>query len=354
VDVSVLIPTFGRAAKLARCLSRLAHQDLDRSRFEVLIGVDGRDEANEPDDEASQAVHAIASTSAGAMRAVVHEFDHAGPGATRNKLAKHAEGRILLLLNDDVLPEPDLLSSHLRAHAELLGGMGGEGRGAMVLGSAPWVVPTASEDTLFDRLVRETSMIFFYDRMNEALARGEVGADHDWGFRHAWTLNLSLPRAEFERAGGFDERLTFACYEDLEFARRVHASANAEGRVPVLYRPACIAHHDHRVTPESYLTREKMMGVAALQLAAAAPDCARDIFGRDITSSEELDYSREFVRREQPLADRLAKSFAAMATIPGTSIDGPQAPMILRTLYEHHLLLKRWAWRQGLCEALDR
>ena len=218
----------------------------------------------------------------------------------------------------------------------------------MILGSAPWVVPTTSEDTLFDRLVRETSMIFFYDRMTEALARAEVGTDHDWGFRHAWTLNLSLPRAEFERVGGFDERLTFACYEDLEFARRVHGN----GRVPVLYRPACIAQHDHRVTPESYLARERLMGKAALQLAAAAPDCAREVFGRDITSREELDYSREFVRREQPLADRLAKSFAALATIPASSIDGPQAQMILRTLYEHHLLLKRWTWRQGLCEGL--
>jgi GT2 family glycosyltransferase len=341
VDISVLIPTFGRAAKLARCLARLSRQDLDHRKFEVLIGVDGKDEANEPEDEAAQAVHALASTSAGAMRAVVYEFDHAGPGATRNKLARHAGGKLLLLLNDDVLPEPDLLTAHARAHRER------EDRPAMVLGAAPWVVPGAGEDKLFDRLVRETSMLFFYDRMTEALARGEAGRDHDWGFRHAWTLNLSLPRTEFMRASGFDERLTYACYEDLEFARRIHAN----GSVPVLYRPECVVHHDHRITPDSYLAREQLMGKAALQLAAAAPECAREIFGRDITSSEELDYSREFVRREQPLADRLAKSFAALAAIPSSAVDGPHAAEILRTLYEHHLLLKRWAWRSGLANA---
>lgn len=341
MEISVLIPTFGRAAKLARCLARLARQDLDHRQFEVLIGVDGTDEANEPDDEAAQAVHALASTSAGAMRAVVYEFDHAGPGATRNKLARHADGKLLLLLNDDVLPEPELLSSHLRAHEER------EGRPAMVLGAAPWVVPTAGEDTVFDRLVRETSMIFFYDRMHEALARGEVGPDHDWGFRHAWTLNLSLPRSEFDRAGDFDERLTYPCYEDLEFARRVHDG----GRVPVLYRPECVVHHDHRITPDSYLSRERLMGRAAVQLAAAAPQCAKEIFGRDIVGPEELAYSREFLRREQSLADRLQPSLAALATIPSSTIDGPHAPALLRSLYEHHLLLKRWMWRAGLVDA---
>lgn len=341
VEISVLIPTFGRAAKLARCLARLARQDLDHRQYEVLIGVDGRDEANEPDDEAAQAVRALASTSAGAMRAVVYEFDHAGPGATRNKLAKHATGGLLLLLNDDVLPEPDLLTSHVRAHRSR------ERKRAMVLGAAPWVVPGAGADTVFDKLVRETSMVFFYDRMHEALARGEAGPEHDWGFRHAWTLNLSLPRQEFERVGGFDERLTFACYEDLEFARRVHSG----GGVPVLYRPDCVVHHDHRITPDSYLARERLMGRAALQLAAAAPECAREIFGRDIASREELEYSREFIRREQTLADRLAASFSGLAMLPAASIDGPHAATMLRALYEHHLLLKRWMWRAGLVEA---
>ncbi len=344
VDISVLIPTFGRAQKLARCLARLSRQDLDHRRYEVLIGVDGKDEANEPDDEAAQAVRALASTSAGAMRAVVFEFDHAGPGATRNRLARHAEGKLLLLLNDDVLPEETLLSAHLRAHEEW---SARSGRAAMALGAAPWVVPgSAGQDSVFDRLVRETSMIFFYDRMQEAIDKGEAGTDHDWGFRHAWTLNLSLPRSEFERAGGFDERLTYACYEDLEFARRVHDG----GRVPVLYRPECVVHHDHRITPQSYLARERLMGRAALQLAAASPECAREIFGRDITSAEELAYSREFVRREQTLADRLRGTLEALAGVPSNAV-GEDAGVLLRALYEQHLLLKRWTWRAGLVES---
>ena len=48
-------------------------------------------------------------------------------------------------------------------------------------------------------------------RLDEATQFGVIGVDPDW------------------RIGGFDERLTYACYEDLEFARRVHDG----GRVPV-------------------------------------------------------------------------------------------------------------------------
>ena len=39
----------------------------------------------------------------------------------------------------------------------------------MVLGSAPWKVH--EPDSLFDRLIRETSMVFFYDQMTDEPGR---------------------------------------------------------------------------------------------------------------------------------------------------------------------------------------
>lgn len=340
----MLIPTYGRADKLARCLTRLANQTLERSRFEVLVGVDGRAEGStheQSDREAADAARVLADTTAGSMRAVVHRFEHAGPGATRNRLAAHARGGLILMLNDDVLPEPDLLEAHVREHARRAGG----GGPAMVLGSAPWVVHR--EDTLFDRLIRETSMVFFYDRMHEMLADGRADADHDWGYRHAWTLNLSLPRRVYEAVGGFDERLTKACYEDIEFGYRVWKSFGA----PVRYAPNAVAHHDHRIMPEDYLRRERMMGEAARVFAEASPLCAMEVFGRDIRTREEVEYSRAFVERERGTASRMRETFAGWAKMPSTVIDGPHAGALLRGLYEHHLLLKRWVWRSGFLDA---
>jgi GT2 family glycosyltransferase len=339
VEVSVLIPTFGRSEKLGRCLARLAHQTFDHDLFEVLVGVDGR--AAGEGDEGAAAAHALASRAAGSMRAVVHQFEHAGPGPTRNKLAKLARGRLILMLNDDVLPEPDLIEVHVREQARFAGRVG------FVLGSAPWVHPPDGEDTLFDRLVRETSMIFFYDRMQEALASGQVDRDHDWGFRHGWTLNLSLPREAFEAAGGFDERLRFACYEDLEFTYRVCEATGA----PVRCAPEAVVHHDHRILPEDYLRREQMMGRAAWEFAMATPQCAMAVFGRDVRSGEEVEYSRQFVSCEKGTADRVRETFRSWATMPAGVVGGVHERALLRGLYEQHLLLKRWMWRKGLLES---
>lgn len=345
MDISVLIPTRGRPDKLSRCLTRLGHQGFPHNRFEVLVGVDGGE------GPAADAAQALAETTAGSIRATIHQFEHAGPAATRNRLLERARGRLILMLNDDVLPEPDLLSRHAAAHDEWArSGTGASGVPAMVLGFSPWTVPgTGAEDTLFDRLVRETSMIFFYDRMQEGMRSGRIERHHDWGYRHAWTLNLSLPRRTCEAVGGFDQRLTRACYEDLEFAYRVWKSTGA----PVLYEPRAVAEHDHRIRPEDYLRREYMMGGAAWAFAEASPQCAIDVFGRDIRTAAEVEYSRQFVDRERTAADRLRETFAGWSKLSAASIEGPSAAAIIKAMYEHHLLLKRWTWRSGLVEAAN-
>lgn len=336
MDVSVIIPTFGRAEKLGRCVARLARQDFPRERFEVLVGVDGKSEQ-----EAGDAVHEIAARAAGSVRCEVFQFDHAGPGPTRNRLVERASSKSLLLLNDDVLAAPDLISRHVEAHEHLKHSRGSSSSGAMVLGAAPWVVP--ADDTLFDRLIRETSMIFFYDRMDAALSRGEVGPDHDWGFRHAWTLNLSVPRQVFEQIGGFDTRLRFAMLEDLEFAYRARAIVGA----PVIYRPAAIVEHDHRISVADYLTRERKLGLAAWELAGASPQCAAEVFRRDIRSSAEIADCRAFTERERDPAARARESMRTWESKHADSVAASELP----ALYESHLIAKRWEWRMGLIEA---
>lgn len=337
MDVSVIIPTYGRAEKLGRCVARLACQDFPRERFEVLVGVDGKSEQ-----ETGDAVHEIAARAAGSVRCEVFQFEHAGPGTTRNRLIERASGKLMLMLNDDVLAAPDLIMRHVEAHEQLARSraMHGGSR-AMVLGAAPWVVPAA--DTLFDRLIRESSMIFFYDRMDAALSRGEVGPDHDWGFRHAWTLNLSLPRTVFDQAGGFDARLRFAMFEDLEFAYRTNAIAGA----PVIYRPSAIVEHDHRISVDDYFARERKLGLAAWELAGASPRCAADVFRRDIRSSAEIADCRAFIDREREPAARARELMHTWENARSDSVSASELP----ALYESHLIAKRWEWRMGLLDA---
>lgn len=344
MELSVLIPTFGRPAKVAACVQRLARQTMDAGQFEVLVGIDGGIDDPAAAGEVEDAILATWPTARAGQLAVV-PCPKVGQAAVRNALLERAQGSTLVFLNDDMLPEPTLLEHHVEYQRDAAA----RGRPALVVGASPWVVP--EHDTLFDRLVRETSMVFFYDRMDEALADGSADRDHDWGFRHAWLLNLSAPSALVREAGAFSVFPSTYGYEDDELAFRCRERFGTR----VLYRPDAVAHHDHRLTPGSYLDRERRLGFSAWGFAGAAPECAREMFGRDIRCDDEIAYSAAFVEREQHNAERLRTTILDFAELPGDGVpstDHPAGLPVVRALAEQHLLLKRWEWRRGLLEAV--
>ncbi len=340
MEMSVVIPTHGRPDKLAACLRALARQTLDAERFETLVGIDG----GTRDERAAEAVRTALRDAWPADRSdrlAVVPLPRGGQAAVRNALLARACGETIVFLNDDVVPDAGLLAAHLAAQREA----NEPGRTALVVGAAPWRVH--EPDRLFDRLIRETSMIFFYDRMDAMVRTGEVGRDHDWGFRHAWMLNLSAPASLVREAGGLSVFPDTYGYEDDELAWRLGQRFGTR----VLYRPEAAAVHDHRMEPDDYLRREFRLGHAAWGFARAAPECARAMFGRDVTNGEEVEYSREFVRRERATTERLEASFRSLADLPADAVSGPHAESLVRLAYEQHLLLKRWHWRKGLLAA---
>ena len=335
MDLSVLIPTYQRPQKLRACIDGLARQSLPRDRFEVLVGLDGPDPLSE-----SIAHEAAASR----IDLRVITCTRQGYNAVRNTLLKHARGRYLIALNDDVLPSPALLETHLREQ------QAAESRKqpAIITGYSPWKLH--ENDTLFDRLVRETSLIFFYDQMlashsvPSCLRASVPSDDRDWGFRHCWGLNFSAPLAMVREVGGFTAIPLAYGYDDIEIAFRLQQRY----RTPVLFRPEARAEHDHRYQPREVLDREFKLGQAAWHFASANPAFARAVFNRDIATREELAYSREFIQREQQAAERIEQSFLALNTIPAATIAGPHAPQLINMLYQQCQLLKRHTWRRGL------
>ena len=318
--LTVCIPTHRRPDALAQCLTALSRQTLPRDHYDILVGIDG------PDTGEAALAHAIDPA------ARVQALPKAGPAATRNALLPGVASDLILWLNDDVVPDPDLLERHLEAHAPLAGP-------AMVLGAAPFAI--APPDRLFDRLIRETSMVFFYDQMTDAQP------DRDWGYRHAWTLNLSLPTSALRAVGGFHSALRAPAYEDLECAHRLATRMH----MPVLYRPEARVMHEHRYEPAGYLARERSLGREAVALAHAAPACAHDLFGRDLLDPREVPIAEAIVARLSRDAARVEGEFLHLAEVPASAIDGPHAPALLRGLYQQHLLLKRVRWHEGFLEA---
>lgn len=339
-EVSILVPTRGRPAKLRACVKGLLAQDAESGSFEILIGVDG---ATSGESEHVEDVIESHAQRVGGRRVSCRVFELArgGPAATRNALLARARGSVVLLLNDDVLPDAACVRTHMQAQRELVAGS----RVAMVLGAAPWKVH--EPDRLFDRLIRETSMVFFYDQMV-----GPAAADpgHDWGFRHAWTLNLSMPTGALREAGGFDATLPAPCFEDLECAWRVQKKFQA----PVLFRPGAVVTHDHRYEPLDYLMREIRLGHEALGLAHSAAECAMEIFRRDVASDEEIKRAAKDVDRDGPHARGLARSFLALAEAPAGLVRERTSPTSgIGAIYQHHLPLKRWLWKVGLVASAE-
>jgi len=335
MELSAIIPTRDRIDSLRQVLVALTAQTLPTDRFQIIVSVDG------PGDAERALVAGFPRCRA--VRVIDGPPD--GPGAARNRALPAAQAPIVLFLNDDTVPDADLVARHIAAHADP------SARGAMILGSAPW--RTTAPDRVVDRLVRETSMIFFFDQMTDARARNP---HHDWGFRHAWTLNLSVGVDPIRRAGGFSTRLRHPVYEDVELGYRL---ATSEG-MRVLYRPRCRVTHDHRYSVESLARREVMLGHQAVALAEAHPDCARAIFGFLHTDRDRVRGAREAAATGAFEAGDAMASFADIAEHPAESVSASCLEDVFEGLWKPvrtHLRTLGWiAAVDGLSarEAMDQ
>jgi glycosyltransferase involved in cell wall biosynthesis len=316
--VSIIIPTNRSPEVFRRCLASIAWQGCDPGEIEVIVVFNGMRSPPPLDGHAWP------------FALVTDHIEPAHIGAAKNVALERARGEWVIFLNDDVVLDSDFVAAHLAAHRELC-------EPAMVLGRSVW--QRYDDETIFDRMVQTTSMVFFYDQMKP----------HGWyGFRHAWNLNLSLAR-RFVETLRFDERLGPFFYEDLELAYRLEHQHGLR----VWYASEALLLHDHRYTLDRYLEREFAMGQVVPGLWRCNPDCFRATYGADLDRAY-IDYCRQFVRREgRHEAERRARLEQLVARRPAelTTSPGRQAELI-RLLYDTHLPLKRLAFRRGLLSAV--
>ncbi|HZX95199.1 MAG TPA: glycosyltransferase [Myxococcales bacterium] len=188
-EITVVIPTYNRRARLALVLDALSRQSIAPGRFEAVVVDDGSQDGT--------LAWLGQQSFPFAFRAVSQA--NAGPAAARNRGLREARGELLLFLDDDVVPGPALIEEHLRSHRQETG--------IAVIGPLlslpryrqPWVA--WEQDKL--------------EKQYAAMLRG------DWkpSFRQFWTGNASVARGLVVEAGGFDTSLTRA--EDIELAARL-------------------------------------------------------------------------------------------------------------------------------------
>ena len=106
VRISVIVPTYGRPAALARCLTSLTAQRFPGEAFEVIVVDDGGDPAADP---------RLGRDAEGAPRIAVLREPHRGPGAARAAGIRVARGDLLAFLDDDCSVPADYLAQVARA-----------------------------------------------------------------------------------------------------------------------------------------------------------------------------------------------------------------------------------------------
>jgi len=176
LDVSIIIPTYRRHQMLEACLERLVvslgHAKASGLQCEVIISDD--EQSSQLRDLLAAKFSDTVNWFAGPAR---------GPAANRNHGASKAKGDWLIFLDDDCLPDSELIISYASqfGEADIL-----EGR-----------IEADRERQRYD----EESPVNLYGG-------------------YLWACNIAVQRAVFDSLSGFDEDYIHASMEDVDFRER--------------------------------------------------------------------------------------------------------------------------------------
>jgi GT2 family glycosyltransferase len=190
--ISVAIPTFGRDEVLINTISFILFQQ--PSSQEVII-VD-----QTPEHDAATAARLSELERDGRIR-LLHQ-DPSIPKAMNRALAE-ATGDIVLFVDDDIIPSPDLIAMHLEAHQRT--------DAAAVVGQ----VLQPGEEPI--NVVHPPATTGLWADLQFCFR-----STHPATVRNVMAGNLSVKRAAALAAGGFDENFVGVAYRfETEFARRL-------------------------------------------------------------------------------------------------------------------------------------
>lgn len=211
--VSIIIPTFNGASRIANCLDALLKQTAGRNA-EILVVNDGST------DKTASVV--------GGYPSEVHLVTqaNAGPAAARNRGALEAGGTIILFTDDDCVPMPDWLDAMLQPFKdpEVVGARGVYRTRQKSLVAR--FVQIEYEDKY--RLMAKLPSIDFID-----------------------TYSAAFRRDRFLEMTGYDTSFPVACAEDIELSYRMSARG-----WKMRFAPAAIVYHTHPDTLARYLKKK--------------------------------------------------------------------------------------------------
>jgi GT2 family glycosyltransferase len=210
VRVSLVLPTLDRPEAIYNLLRHVEHQTV--APHEIIIV-----------DQSAVLDERVASYAAATPRVRHHRIAERGLPNARNVGVGLATGDVVLFLDDDSIPDPDLIRFHAEAYADRgVGGVGGRVQGGYDSGGASIGKFRKSDG----KVVRNFG----------ATTRCEV--DHLPGG------NMSFRRDVFDRVGGFDKTYGGSSIgEETDFCLRARRAG-----VRLLFEPRASLEHLHLPT----------------------------------------------------------------------------------------------------------
>ncbi|MDD1752498.1 MAG: glycosyltransferase, partial [Methanotrichaceae archaeon] len=230
-SMTIIIPTHNRQVQLLQTLNSLANQTSNPESFEVIVVADGCK------DSTSVKVRKLSTP----YRLTLIEQPPSGAASARNRGANFASTHILIFLDDDIDPKPDLVRSHLEAHEKWPEGV--------ILGNFP-IAEEEGRRSLFESGNRVWWSKYF----------AEIGRD-----AYRFTLfdlcagNFSINCDLFKDIGGFDEN--FLVCEDTELGFRLHKRG-----IKFHFARNALAYHHANVNQQRLLRRRVEEGKAHVLL----------------------------------------------------------------------------------------
>lgn len=241
--LSLIIPTHNRSGILRDTLLALGRQSWPFNQFEVIVVADNCQ------DDTAEMVAAYQAQAPYRLRFLSHTAGNAA--ATRNLGAAQAQGQVLLFLDDDVGPQPDLVRAHGEAQAPH----------RVVLGYSKPILPENPSWWQMD------ARRWWEDTFREFKQPG-----HRFTYRDFFSGNVSLPTTLFQQIGGFDTALNRL--EDYEFGLRL-----LKAGIRFHYEPLAVGHHYENTDLEKWLRRIRQEGAADVLMSRRHPELRPSLFG---------------------------------------------------------------------------
>jgi glycosyltransferase involved in cell wall biosynthesis len=238
IGVSVVIPTYDRARLLARTLPALVSQQTEGTDYEIVF----------VDDGSSDGTRSLLEQAARSNPAKLRYFrlPHTGsPAGPRNYGVREARGHIIVFLDDDVLPDKDLVLCHWKYHQRQVAD-DYAGLGELYLG-----VET-----------RRDPMSLFH-----TFPYHEVSHKSTLNYLYFWTCNVSLKREFLIQGVMFDEDPVLHPLEDMEFGYRLFCRG-----LRLEFLPEARGEHLHEIQPPSVSALGWRTGRAQSALMRKVPD----------------------------------------------------------------------------------